>query len=129
MSDRRIFTLVNAEVRRRAIEAIRQAPDNFVVRLGPMTRTLEQNALQWKILEQFERQLKWPIDGKLRYLSTETWKEVLTAAFKHETAMMAQGIYGGYVMVGMSTSDMGRREFSEWLEFLHAIAAELGVRL
>jgi hypothetical protein len=39
------------------------------------------------------------------------------------------GLNGGVVMLGLRTSRMSKREFSEYLEFLHATAAERGVRI
>lgn len=60
-------------------------------------------------------------------MSPENWKDVLTAAFKQEQVQIAQGINGGMVMLGQRTSKFKVKEFSEWLEFLHAVAAERGV--
>lgn len=37
------------------------------------------------------------------------------------------GLDGGVVMLGQRTSQFSKREFSEWLEFLHATAADRGV--
>lgn len=129
MSEQRVFTLAHQEARNRAIEAVRRAPEGWMVRISEPKRSLEQNSLQWTILGEFARQQKWPIDGDIKYMSASTWKEVLTAAFRREQLQMAKGIYGGYVMVGLSTSSMGKRTFSEWIEFLHSVAAEMGVKL
>ena len=35
--------------------------------------------------------------------------------------------FGGVVMLGKRTSKFGKKKFSEWIEFLHAEAAEQGV--
>ena len=37
------------------------------------------------------------------------------------------GVYGGVFMLGQRTSKFSKVEFSEWLEFLHATAADRGV--
>jgi len=124
---KRTLILLNDEIRLRAMEAVRDAPDGYAVTIGEPTRNLEQNSAQWPILEAFSKQLQWPVNGNMVYMSAEEWKDVLTAAFRNETARLAMGLDGGVVMLGMRTSKMTKREFSEWLEFLHAVAAQRGV--
>lgn len=51
----------------------------------------------------------------------------MTAAFEGESVRLAMGINGGVVMLGQRTSRFGKARFSEWLEFLHATAADRGV--
>lgn len=115
--------------RERALEAVRTAPDGFAVTVAEPTRNLEQNAAQWPILQAFADQLRWPVNGSMVSMSAEEWKDVLSAAFRRETVRVAMGLDGGMVMLGMRTRDMGKREFSEWLDFLHATAAARGVKL
>ena len=124
-----IFNLVHAEARRRAIEAVKTAPDGFVVKISEPTRNLDQNAAQWPILQAFAEQLEWPVNGKMCKLTPEEWKDILTAAYKKETARLAMGLDGGVVMLGMCTSKMGKKQFSEYLDFLNATAALRGVVL
>lgn len=62
-------------------------------------------------------------------MSDEEWKDVLTAAFRNETVRLAMGLNGGVVMLGKKTSNFSVKEFSEWLEFLHAVAVEREVDL
>ncbi len=126
---RHTFILAHAQARQRAIEAVRAAPDGFAVTVGENTRTLDQNAAQWPILEAFAQQLQWPVNGALTWMSAEEWKDVLTAAFFQESARLATGLNGGVVMLGRRTSQFGRQEFGAWLEFLHAVAVERGVAL
>jgi hypothetical protein len=110
------------------VEAVRNAPQGFAVTVGEPSRSLDQNAAQWPILEAFSEQLQWPVNGKLTTLTKEEWKDILTAAFRKETRV-AMGLDGGFVMLGQRTSKFGKREFSDWLEFLHAVAAERGVEV
>ena len=100
-----------------------------MVTFSEPTRTLEQNAAQWPILEAFAKQLQWPVNGEMVWLEPKEFKEVLTAAFKEETVRLAAGLRGGVVMLGVRTSKFKKDEFSEWLEFLHAVAADRGVNL
>lgn len=121
------FKLVHSEARRRAAEAVLNAPEGWCVTVAEPTRNLDQNSASWPILQAFSEQLEWPVNGAMTRMSPENWKDVLTAAFKQEQVQIAQGINGGMVMLGQRTSKFKVKEFSEWLEFLHAVAAERGV--
>ena len=127
MSDKRLFRLAHPEARRRAMACVADAPEGYVVTVQEPTRSTDQNSAQWPILEAFAEQLQWPVNGAMVNLSAEEWKDVLTAAFQGETVRLAMGLNGGVVMLGLRTSQMGKRRFSEWLEFLHATAALRGV--
>ena len=113
--------------RRRCMAAIAEAPDGYCVTLAEPTRSLEANAAQWPILQAFADQLEWPINGRMERLTADAWKDILTAAFRRETVRVAMGLDGGMVMLGARTSHFSKREFSEWLDFLHATAAARGV--
>lgn len=121
------FKLVHIEARRRAIDAVTNAPDGYIVEVKEPTRNLDQNAAQWPILEAFSQQLLWPVNGQMVHMTAEEWKDVLSAAFFNETARLAMGISGGVIMLGMRTSKMTKKQFSEWLEFLHHVAQDRGV--
>jgi len=114
--------------RDRALHAVMHAPAGsaIVIKDDP-SRTLEQNSALWPILEAFSNQLQWPVNGQMVKMSADEWKDVLTASFRKEKVRMAMGIDGGMVMLGMRTSTMGKKEFSEFLEFMHYVAAERGV--
>lgn len=123
------YILAHPTARQRAVDAVRNAPTGFCVTVAEPTRSLEANAAQWPILQAFADQLKWPVNGSMESLTAEEFKDILTAAFKRETVRVAMGLDGGMVMLGARTSQMGKREFSEWLDFLHATAAARGVEL
>lgn len=125
----RVFVLSHSGARRRAAEFLQSCADGLAVTFKEANRTTGQNAVQWPILESFSRQLMWPVNGSMVRMSAEEWKDVLSAAFRGESVRLAQGIDGGVVMLGMRTSQMSKKQFSEWLEFLQAIAAERGVVL
>jgi len=123
------FVLVHETARKRALAAVTTAPDGFVTVVCEPTRNLDQNAAQWPILQAFSDQLVWPVNGRMETLTPEEWKDLLTAAFKREAVRVAMGLDGGMVMLGARTSKFGKKEFSDWLEFLHATAADRGVDL
>ena len=128
---KRIFTICTEPhpARQNALDAVKNAPVGHVVAITESVRNLQQNAAQWPILQAFSDQLKWPVNGAMVSMEPEEWKDVLTAAFRRETVRVAMGLDGGMVMLGQRTSKFSKREFSEWLEFLHATAAIRGVKL
>ena len=127
MTERRVFGLVHAEARRRAMAAVADAPDGWRVTVEPPRRTLDQNALLWPLLECFSRQLEWPVNGRMVRLAPDEWKDILSAADKREAQRVAMGLDGGMVMLGQRPSKMSKREFSEFIEFLLSVAADRGV--
>ena len=126
---KQVYILANPTARANCLEAVRKAQGGFKVTIAEPSRTLDQNAAQWPILQAFSEQLTWPINGVMVKMDADDWKDVLTAAFKKETVRIAQGLDGGMVMLGMRTSKMSKKEFSEYLEFLHATAVLRGVNL
>lgn len=91
------------------------------------TRTLEQNAKMWAVLSDIAAQVQWPVDGKLQYLEAEEWKDILTAGLR-KTQRVAQGIEGGFVMLGCRTSRMTIAEMIDLIELAQAFGVEHGVR-
>src|SRR5574340_1218629 len=123
MGMKRVYRLVHATARQRAIQDVQQAEEGWIVTVSPPTRSLEQNAALWPILQAMAEQIEWYGQS----LTDEEWKDVLTAALKREKVV--PGINGGFVVLGQRTSKMGKREFSDLLEFAHAFCADRGVRL
>jgi hypothetical protein len=123
----KVFRLVHEQAINNAIAYIRNAAHGMVVKISEPNRSLDQNATQWPILKAFSEQLQWPVNGQMIKMSEDEWKDVLTAAFRKESLRMAMGLDGGMVMLGMRTSQMSKRDFSEYIEFLYATAADRGV--
>lgn len=127
MTQKRIFVLAHDVARVNAINAVSNAPAGYRVEIREPGRTLDQNAAMWPILEAFAEQLEWPVNGVMCKLTAEEWKDLLTAAFRQEQPRLAMGLNGGMVMLGQRTSKFGKKAFSEFLEFLHSVAADRGV--
>jgi hypothetical protein len=127
VTERRIFGLVHAEARKRAAQACAEAPEGWRVTIEPPKRTLDQNSLLWPLLTAFSEQLEWPVNGSMTKLEPGEWKDILSAAYRKESARVALGLNGGMVLLGLRTSRMGKREFSEFVEFVLATAADRGV--
>lgn len=90
------------------------------------TRSLEQNSRLWVLLTQVSRQVQWPVDGKMQHLSPEDWKDMFTAAL-NKGQRVAQGIDGGFVMLGSRTSKMSVGEMMDLQTLIEAFMAEHGV--
>ncbi len=126
---KQVFILAHDQARRGAVAAVANAPAGHKVTVSEPGRSVDQNAALWGILQAFSEQLQWPVNGRMVDMSAEEWKDVLSAAFRRETARIAMGLDGGVVMLGCRTSKMSKREFSDFLEFLHATAATRGVQV
>lgn len=120
-----VFVMAHAEARRRAIQAVQDAPEGYVVQIGEPNRTLEQNAAQWPYLAGFAKQKQLCINGKMEWVTEDDWKDVLTACWNGEMRMAA--FDGKVIMLPQRTSKMGKKVFSTWMEFLVAMAAQSGV--
>lgn len=125
--ERQVFILSHPLARRNAAHACANAPDGYRVEIKERTRTLDQNDLLWSILTDLSKQVDWSINGKLEKLSPEDWKDILTASLDQEHRI-AEGIRGGFVMLGRRTSKMGVRKMTELINFAHSVGAEKGVQ-
>ncbi len=120
--EKQIFRLVHQEARNRAQEAIRTAPDGFIVEVKPATRTLDQNARLWAMLSDIAGQVFW--HG--RKLDSESWKHIFTSSLKKmDVVPNLEGT--GFVALGLSTSRMTKAELGDLMELMSAFGAERGV--
>lgn len=120
--DRQVFRLVHPTARQMASRAVINAPDGFVCEIKPRTRSLDQNAKMWAMLADLSRQVEWY--GQC--LTSDEWKDVLTAALKKQKAV--PGIDGGFVVIGARTRNMTIREMSDLVELMYAFGAERDVK-
>ena len=118
-----MFVLSHQQARENAIRAVSEAPEGYEVRISEKRRSLDQNAHLWAILTDIANQVIW--HGQK--LTPEDWKHILTAALKRDQRM-APGISGGWVLLGQSTRQMTKQEFSDLLELALAFGAEKGVK-
>lgn len=123
------FILAHSLARQRAIQAIQDAPQGHKVTIQEQTRSLDQNAACWPLLHAIAEQVKWPVNGQMVNMTAEEFKDVLTASFRKEVPRLAMGVDGGVVMLGQRTSKFTKKEFSEWLDYLHWFCSEKGVNL
>lgn len=91
------------------------------------TRSELQNDKMWPMLRDISKQVEWPVNGKTGHLSEEDWKDVFSAELKKEQRI-AQGLSGGFVLLGMRTSKLKKRELSDLIEIIYAFGAEHNVQ-
>jgi hypothetical protein len=103
------------------LKSMLMAGHRMVLELKPVTRSLEQNAKMWACLTDISKQVDW----YGQKLSPDDWKHVLSASLRKQRAV--PGIDGGFVVVGLQTSQMTIAEMSEMIELAHAFGADRGV--
>jgi hypothetical protein len=75
----------------------------------------------WAMLQDIADQVEW--HGQK--LTPDDWKHIFSASLKKQRAV--QGIDGGFVVLGQSTSRMTKAEMSDMQELMAAFGAERGV--
>lgn len=120
--NKQYFILAHDTARQMAMQAIRNAPDGWIVEVKERTRSIEQNSLLWSLLTDVSRQVEW----YGRKLAPEDWKHVFSSALRKQDVV--PNIEGnGFVVLGQSTSKMGKREFSDLVELIYSFGAERNV--
>lgn len=109
-----------------AFQEIRKSGLRLRIVVDEPARSLEQNDRMWALLTDVSKQVQWPVDGRLQLLTPEDWKHIFSAGMKREQRV-AQGIDGGFVMLGQRTSKMTKCELGDLMELISAFGAERGV--
>lgn len=130
MTNKHQFFLRSEQIKANCQNVIAQLPtDNekpLVVKIQPMTRTLEQNAKLHAMLTDIANQCEF--QGKKR--DVETWKAIFVSAHKIATggqAEMAIGLEGEVINLRESTAQMGVKRLASLIEYLTAWGVENGV--
>lgn len=128
MSEKRVFKLVHASARQRAVECVAQAPEGYVVTVQEATRSLDQNAALHAAISDIARQLEWHGER----MDLEDWKRLLTAAWcraERQSVKLVPALDGqGFDVLYRRTSRMTKKEVSSLLDYLHAWGTDMGVR-
>lgn len=124
---KKTYKLSHDLARNGAIDAVRSAPDGYLVDVHPDNRTLAQNRLLWAMLNDLSKQVTWGVNGQLTTLSPEEWKDVATAS-AHQEARITQGFKGGMVMLGRSTSRMNKAQFADLINTILEFGVDADVR-
>ena len=116
------FTLISPRVRDNALEAVRSAPDGYLVQVREPKRTDAQNRLLWQALTDVSDQVEW----YGQRLAKEDWKDMFTASLRKSRVVPGIDV-GSFVVTGLHTSKMSKAELSELLELIFAFGSERGV--
>lgn len=117
------FRLVHDIARQRAIEAIKTAPDGYVVTVAEPTRNGDQNAALHAMLTDIAAQVEWA-GAKM---DIEDWKRLFVAAqWGQKVIPSLDG--KGFVVLNQRTSKLSKSACSDLIESIAAWGAERGVR-
>jgi hypothetical protein len=105
-------------------KALYSGPVEVVIQRPKDPRSLSQNKKLWALCGDFTAS-KIEIGGRHNW-TPEDWKCFLMSAFNSE--MPVFGLNGEPVMLGLSTSKLSKKRFSELVEFIHATGSDKGVR-
>ena len=123
----RFFTLVHKEARRRAMEAIRTAPDGYTVRVGPPRMSEDQRSKFHAICTDLERSgLKW--SGVQP--DKDLWKTLLISGHAMVEGIgveMIRGLEGELINIRESTTSISKSRGSSLIEYALAFCASHGV--
>jgi hypothetical protein len=81
----------------------------------------------WAALTDIAEQLEWVVNGRRQKITPEDWKFILSGSLFREQRI-AEGIDGGFVVLGQSTSKMTKEQMSDLLALVYAFGAERGVK-
>lgn len=118
----RLSRTITAKNRDEILRAVEQAPLFSRVTLQGPRRTLEQNALMWKLLSSFADQ----VEHNGRKYDEEVWKCIgMHALGKHME--FVPGFDGEVVGLGYRSSELSKEEMSDLIELLYAEGSRRGV--
>ena len=118
----RTFVLAHDLARRRAVAAVAEAPEGYVIKLAPPTRTGDQNAKFHAICSDLAGT---PWAGKPR--DAAAWKVLLVsghAVATKDTAEIVPGLEGEFINIRESTASMSKTRGSSLIEYAQAFAAQ-----
>ena len=104
-----------------AFEALRNAPDGFVMEIRHEDRTTQQNRFYWALLNNISEQIR--PDGKS--YSADIWHEHMKTQFLIPKMMKLPN--GMLKEVERTTTELTKSEFTEYVEQVLAYATENGL--
>jgi hypothetical protein len=118
------YILAHTEARRRAVQAVQDAPEGHVITIAEPTRSGDQNALLHALIGEIAATQEWA--GKKR--DAEVWKRLLVAAWcrvRGESMEILPALDGhGVDIVPARTSGLSRAECADLITFIEAWQAE-----
>lgn len=131
MEIKKQFFLRSNQVRLNCIEFIKELPTDdkkpLVVKIQPMTRSLEQNSKLHALLSDISKQCEF--NGQKRDI--DTWKMIMVSAHKIATggqAEMVIGLEGEVINLRESTAQMSVQRLASLIEYVQSWAVENEVK-
>jgi hypothetical protein len=121
MSEKRVYRITPTN-RRHVAEQVSNLPDGYVIKAGPPTRSLEQNALLHVMFGELAKQGRYI--G--RQLTLNQWKTLMISGHAMATGLGADvipGIEGEFVNIRESSAQMSVARMTSLIEYIHAWAA------
>lgn len=125
--ERQRYHLINESVRANALNAVKSAPDKFIIDIRKPTRKLSQNAKFHAMVADIARQVQWSD----KWLKPEQWKVLLISGHAVATKQEADvlpGLEGEYVNIRESSAQMSVKRMASLIEYTTAWAIGQGVR-
>jgi hypothetical protein len=115
---------VNHNTRQHIVDQVLRAEDGSFVDISDGDkRTASQNRKLWPMLNDIAKQC----DYHGQRLDEEDWKDVFSASLDGELRMVPTLDNKRIVILGLRTSKMSKKRFSDLIELMHAYAAGKGV--
>jgi len=130
MSDGATILLHGPETKRTACELVQQAPNGWLVRIGPPPRTLEQSSRFWASCRDVARSgTQW--DGEKQ--TKQGWHDLFLSAWLVATRQtrprLMVGLEGERVALIPHSRDLTEKEMGELLDYIESWCAQRGIEL
>lgn len=112
---------INPYTRELAFEALRNAPDGFVMEIRHSDRTTQQNRFYWALLRDISEQLR----PQSKIYDADTWHEYFKT--KYLIPKMFKLPNGKLKEVERTTTELTKVEFTDYVEQVLAFATEHGL--
>jgi hypothetical protein len=125
--DRRLYVLSSEKQRGFVANVVAKLTRGWRVEIKGPVRTLSQNDLMWSWLTAYQDQATY--HGET--LSAGDWKDLFTGGLKaaENGLRIVPGMGGGFMVLGLRTSDMTKEEMSKLIAFIESEAGNYGVSL
>jgi hypothetical protein len=113
---------ITATNRRHLAEKVANLPEGLGIKVGPPTRSLEQNAKLHAMFGELEKKAKY----LGRRLTLNQWKTLMISGHAVATGLAAEvipGIEGEWVNIRESSAQMTVARMTSLIEYIHAWAA------
>lgn len=124
--EKRVFRITPTN-RRHVAEQVANLPEGYVIKAGPPTRSLEQNAMLHAMFGELAKKARY----MGRALTLNQWKTLMISGHAMATGLGADlipGIEGEFVNIRESSAQMTVARMTSLIEYVHAWAAENNVQ-